>query len=80
MAPLAASIAERCCRVISVQWQPSRHKHLGETVDDMIRPFSVEVELSNGEKVLCEVRPLALLPPLPLPLSAIYTCICYSEI
>jgi hypothetical protein len=48
----------------------------------MIRPFSVEVELSNGEKVLCEVRPLALLPPLPLPLplSAIYTCICYSEI
>lgn len=38
------------------QWQPARHKENGVTVDDGIRPFSVELELMNGDKVLCAVR------------------------
>jgi hypothetical protein len=38
------------------QWQPARHKENGITVDDGIRPFSVELELDNGDKVFCVVR------------------------
>ncbi len=41
------------------QWQPPRHKdENGITVDDGIRPFSVELELENGDKAFCVVRSL----------------------
>ena len=38
-----------------MQWQPPRIKKDDVTVDDKIRPFSIELELANGDKVFCTV-------------------------
>ena len=47
------------------KWQPCRHKEGGVTVDDCIRPFSLELELENGHTVLCAVLSRLVSCPVP---------------
>ena len=41
-------------RWVPTKWQQNRWKEGDKTADDNVRPFSVEIELKTGEKIMCE--------------------------